>query len=289
MWKRSVVGILYLVATPIGNRMDISPRAVETLKSVRVIAAEDTRHTGRLLEHLGIETPMMSYHKLNERRRRDQLLAALVEGDVALVSDAGMPGISDPGFHLVEAATSAGFRVSPIPGPSSAIAAVAASGLVPGPFFFQGFLPRKGYERRRALSRAAASGVPVVIFEAANRLVPTLNDLAQNLGLRPVAVARELTKLHEEIRRGSLEDMIAHYEAVPPRGEIVIIVGVAANEEPDPADAEPLVQSLLSAGLSVAEVAREVAATVGIPRSEAYTLARQIKAERVVAGGRCER
>lgn len=276
------MGILYLVATPIGNRMDISLRAIETLKSVRVIAAEDTRHTGRLLDHLGIKTPMTSYHKLNERRRRDDLLAALAEGDVALVSDAGTPGISDPGHQLVEAATNAGFRISPIPGPSSAIAAVAASGLVPGPFFFQGFLPRKGPERRHALSRATAAGVPVVIFEAANRLVPTLNDLRQSLGSRPVAVARELTKVHEEIRRGSFEDVIAHYEAAAPRGEIVIVVGAASDDDPDPAEAEPLVRSLLEAGLSLGEVAREVAVTIGIPRREAYTLARQIRSQRAV-------
>lgn len=274
------MGTLYLVATPIGNRLDVSQRAVETLRGVQLIAAEDTRHTGRLLQHLGIETPMLSYHALNERSRRERLLSALSGGDVALVSDAGTPGISDPGHDLVDAALTAGYRVSPIPGPSSVIAAVAASGLVPGPFYFQGFLPRKGVERRRALARAAASGAPVVLFEAANRLVTTLSDLRESFGPRQGAVARELTKLHEEVRRGSLEDLAVHYDAVPPRGEIVVVVGAGEEEETDPGDAESLVRSLLAADLSPSEAAREVAAVSGIPRSEAYRLARQIKDER---------
>lgn len=274
------MGTLYLVATPIGNRLDVSQRAVETLRAVQLIAAEDTRHTGRLLEHLGIETPMLSYHALNERSRRERLLSALSGGDVALVSDAGTPGISDPGYDLVDAALTAGYRVSPIPGPSSAIAAVAASGLVPGPFYFQGFLPRKGVERRRALARAAASGAPVIIFEAANRLVATLSDLRESFGPRQAAIARELTKLHEEVRRGSLEDLAVHYDAVPPRGEIVVVVGAGEETELDSGDAVSLVRSLRAAGLSPSEAAREAAAVSGIPRSEAYRLARRLKGER---------
>lgn len=266
------MGTLFLVATPIGNRGDISPRAVETLRSVDLIAAEDTRHTGRLLDYLNVKRPLLSYHQLNERSRREQLLAALAKGDVAIVSDAGTPGISDPGFDIVTSAIGAGHRVSPLPGPSAVMAAVSASGLVENSFCFQGFLPRKGGERRRAITQAGLSGVPVVIFEAANRLVRTLGDLRETMGERQVAVARELTKLHEEIVRGSFDEVAARFEHVPPRGEIVIVVGPrviepGAGEEDD---IESLMRSLLRDGLSPTAAAREASAIVGIPRREAY-------------------
>lgn len=266
------MGTLFLVATPIGNRGDISPRAVETLRNVDLIAAEDTRHTGRLLDYLNIKRPLLSYHQLNERSRREQLLAALADGDVAIVSDAGTPGISDPGFDIVTSAIGAGHRVSPVPGPSAVMAAVAASGLVEGSFCYQGFLPRKGEDRRRAMTQASMSGTPVVIFEAANRLVRTLGDLHETMGERQVAVARELTKLHEEFVRGSFEEVTARFEQVPPRGEIVIVVGprvtepASGNEE----DIERLMRSLLDDGLSPTAAAREASAITGIPRREAY-------------------
>ncbi len=267
------MGTLFLVATPIGNRADITPRAVETLRHVGLIAAEDTRHTGRLLAYLEINRPLLSYHRLNERSRRQQLLDALSEGDVALVSDAGTPGISDPGFDIVTAAIDAGHRVSPVPGPSSLIAAVSASGLVAGPFFYQGFLPRKGGERRRALGQLSLTGAPMVIFEAANRLVGTLRELNDSLSDRQVAVARELTKLHEEIIRGSFGEVLAHFEQTPPRGEIVIVVGVKpAADAIEPSDVEALVQTLLLSGLTPSQAARETSAATGLPRSEAYRL-----------------
>ncbi|MGI8643794.1 MAG: 16S rRNA (cytidine(1402)-2'-O)-methyltransferase [Thermomicrobiales bacterium] len=268
------MGTLFLVATPIGNRADISPRAVETLGSVDLIAAEDTRHTGRLLQHLGIERPLLSYHALNQRARRDRLLAALSDGDVALVSDAGSPGISDPGFDIVTAAIDAGYPVSPVPGPSSIIAAVSASGLVEGPFLYQGFLPRKGGDRRRAIARAGLTGAPVVVFEAANRLVRTLGDLREALPARQIAVARELTKLHEEIRRGTYDELMRRFESEPARGEIVIVVGpsVSVEEAADDDDVAALVQTLLQGGMSPSEAAREASSISGMSRSEAYRL-----------------
>ncbi len=199
------MGTLYIVATPIGNLGDISQRALDVLGGVSLIAAEDTRHTGKLLAYFNIKTPIVSYHTFNERARREQLLEALSRGDVALVADAGTPGIADPGHDLVAAAIEAGIVVSPIPGASSLTAAVSVSGLINGPFLTLGFLPRKGKERAMALARAATTSYPVVIFESPNRLGKTLSDLASVFGQRRALVARELTKLHEELRWGELE------------------------------------------------------------------------------------
>ena len=270
------MGTLYLVATPIGNLEDITARALRVLREVPLIAAEDTRHTGRLLAHFGITTPMVSYHAHNERGRRESLLAALATGDVALVSDAGSPGISDPGHDLVVAAVAAGFVVSPVPGPSATIAAVSASGLAPGPFVFLGFLPRAGAERRAALGRGAASGLPLVLFEAANRLPATLTALVETLGDRPAAVARELTKLHEEIRRDTLTALAAHYHASPARGEVVVVVGGSVETEVHD-DLAIILTGLLDAGMGPSQAAREAAAITGRPRSELYAVARGLK------------
>ncbi len=273
------MGTLYVVATPIGNLSDMTPRAVEVLGRVSLIAAEDTRHTLGLLRHFGIETPLLSYHAHNERTRRDRLLAALAEGDVALVSDAGTPAISDPGNDLVGVALAAGFAVSPIPGASSLVAAVSASGLVPGPFVVVGFMARGGRERAVELGRAAAAGMPLVLFEAPNRLVETLDFLRSALGDRPVTVARELTKIHEEVRHGIMSVVADHYRSQPPRGEIVIVVGGAAAtaSRPDADDDETVIRSLLGTGLSVSQAAREAASLTGRPRSELYDLARRLR------------
>lgn len=267
------MGTLYLVATPIGNLEDITARALRVLAEVSLIAAEDTRHTGRLLSHFGISTPMVSLHQHNERARRERLLTALETGDVAVVSDAGTPGISDPGFDLVAAAVASGIAVSPVPGPSSVIAAVSASGLVPGPFISLGFVPRSGTERRQLLMRAGQSGFPIVLFEAANRLASTLAELSDLLGDREAAIARELTKVYEEFRRGSLTDLATHYAAEPPRGEIVVIVGEAALGDHDPSDPEAIVAAMLKAGLKPSAAAREAAALTGLPRAELYAIA----------------
>lgn len=273
------MGTLYLVATPIGNLEDITARALRVLGEVSLIAAEDTRHTGRLLAHFGITTPMISLHQHNERARRARLLAALADGDVALVSDAGSPGISDPGFDIVAAAVAAGVAVSPIPGPSSLIAAVSASGLVPGAFVSLGFLPRKGTERRQALTRAAATGFPLVLFEAPSRLGNTLAELVDTLGDRPATVARELTKLYEEFRRGTLTELAAHYAAEPPRGEIVVVIGGADPSNAASHDPREVVAGLLRAGLKPSVAAREAAALTGLPRADLYALAMELGRE----------
>lgn len=268
------MGTLYIVATPIGNLGDISARALETLKSVQLIAAEDTRHTGRLLTHFGIETPLISYHSFNERARRDRLLAALAEGDVALVSDAGTPGISDPGQALVADVVAAGYRVSPIPGPSSLVAAASVSGMADGPMTFLGFLPRQASERRRLLTRVGATGFALVLFESPNRLRATLVELQTLLGERQAALMRELTKLHEESRFGTLSSLAADLAADGVRGECVIVVAASLPESEASEDPADVVERLLATGMKPSEAAREAAAITGRPRSEVYALTR---------------
>jgi 16S rRNA (cytidine1402-2'-O)-methyltransferase len=271
------MGTLYLVATPIGNLEDITLRAIRLLREVSLIAAEDTRHTGLLLRHLGIATPLVSYHAHNERARRPQLLAHLAGGDLALVSDAGTPGLSDPGHALVVAAVAAGHRVVPVPGPSALLAAVTASGLAPDGFTYLGFLPRKPAEARRALARVAALPHPLVIFEAPHRLVETLALLGEALGERPAVAARELTKLHEEFRRDTLAGLLAHYRQTPPRGEFVLVVGGALPAAPVGSDeALALLQQAVAAGRSPSQAAREVAERTGRPRQELYRLLRDL-------------
>jgi 16S rRNA (cytidine1402-2'-O)-methyltransferase len=278
--KMHLVGTLYIVATPIGNLDDMSPRAVATLQAVRVIAAEDTRHSAKLLRRFEIATPMLSYHQHNEREREERLLAALADGDVALISDAGTPAISDPGQKLVAAALARGHRVVPIPGPSALTAAVSASGMVPGPFVFLGFVPRGGEERRRALTRAATSGFPVVLFESPVRLGGTLSHLAAAFGDRPALIARELTKLHEELSFGTLDTLADAYRETEPRGEVVIVVGEAVSSSPDGGDVEAVVRRLLADGLKPSRAAREAAAITGRPGAELYELVRAVAGER---------
>lgn len=278
-----IMGTLFIVATPIGNLSDFSPRAVTVLRDVALIAAEDTRHSRALLRHFDIATSMISYHAFNERSRRDRLLEALDRGDVALISDAGTPAISDPGNDLVAVAHAAGHRVSPVPGPSAMVAAVSASGLVPGPFVMVGFLPRRGAGRLVLLGRSTAAGLPLVLFEAPGRLVETLRDLSQVLGDRDAIVARELTKLHEEVVSGRLSALAERFAAQPPLGEIVVVVGapaaVADSADDEQPDDEAVVRSLLATGLPVSQVAREAAAVTGRPRSELYALARKLRAD----------
>ncbi|MBW3632258.1 MAG: 16S rRNA (cytidine(1402)-2'-O)-methyltransferase [Chloroflexi bacterium] len=267
------MGTLYIVATPIGNLEDLSPRALRTLREVSLIAAEDTRHSGRLLAHFGVETPLISYHEHNQRERRQRLLQALSAGDVALITDAGTPAVSDPGSDLVAAALESGHRVSPIPGPSALAAAVSASGLIDGPFLSLGFLPRERAGRRRALARAAASGLPLVIFESARRLAGSLGDLGEVLGDRRAAVMRELTKIHEEVRAGSLNELLAWSATVTPRGEVVLVVAGAEETNASGHDAEAVVRTLRQSGLGPSETAREAAAITGLPRSDLYRMA----------------
>ena len=277
---------LFVVATPIGNLEDMTPRAVRVLREVDLIAAEDTRRTKPLLRHFGIETPMVSYHAHNQAERRSRLLEALAAGDVALVSDAGTPGISDPGNDLVAAAHAAGFSVSPVAGPSSLAAAVSASGLVPHGFLMVGFLPRETTERRVVIGRAAAAGVPFVLFEAPARVAATLVGLRAALGPRQAVVLRELTKLHEEVRPGTLADLAEWAATNEPRGEVVIVVAGASDQGPDVPqdDVVAVVASLRRAGLSASAAAREAATITGRARSELYELAKGWRSDRSEAG-----
>jgi 16S rRNA (cytidine1402-2'-O)-methyltransferase len=271
-------GVLVLVGTPIGNLGDLSPRAVEALAAADAICCEDTRRTGRLLQHAGVERKgaLMMVNEHTEAREVDGVLARLARGErVAVVSDAGMPGISDPGERLVRAAVDAGHVVEVVPGPSAALAALVASGLPTGRFVFEGFLPRKGSGRTERLAAVAAERRTVVLYEAPHRLPRTLADLASVCGDdRPVAVARELTKLHEDVWRGTLGEAAAWAVERPPRGELVVVIDGAPGAPPPDDDA--LVDALsveLAAGSSARDAARAVAARLGVPRRHAYDLA----------------
>ncbi len=267
------LGTLYVVATPIGNLEDISTRALRVLSEVSLIAAEDTRHTGQLLAHFGISTPQLSYHAFNESTRRDRLLESLAGGDVALVTDAGTPGISDPGVALVDAALKGGFEVRSVAGPSSLTAALSVSGLIDGPFVFLGFLPRKGQERSATIGKAGSAGYGLVLYEPANRLEGTLRDLSRSMSGRRFAVVRELSKIHEEITRGVLDPTESFDRYAEVRGEIVIVIEAARVT--NVADDDPIIvlTSLIAAGMKPSDAAREAASLTGQPRSELYKLA----------------
>jgi 16S rRNA (cytidine1402-2'-O)-methyltransferase len=271
--RNLVVGTLFVVATPIGNLEDLSPRALRTLREVSLIAAEDTRHSRGLLTHFGVDTPLISYHQHNQRERRERLLSALDSGDVALITDAGTPAISDPGADLVAAALASGHRVSPIPGPSALSSAVSASGLIDGPFLSLGFLPRERVDRQITLARAAASGMPLVIFESARRLGSSLRDLREALGDRQAVMLRELTKIHEEVRAGTLGELSVWSASAPLRGEVALVVSGAEEARSSQTDAESVVRALRQSGLSASQTAREAATITGLPRSELYRLA----------------
>jgi len=272
------VGTLYLVATPIGNLQDITGRALEILKQVRLVAAEDTRQTRKLFDHYQIHTPLISYHEHNKLARLAEVLAALDEADVALVSDAGTPALNDPGYELVKAALQAGYQVSPIPGPSAPLAALVASGLPTDAFLYLGYLPRKTSERRTMLGKIAGLPYTLVFLETPHRLLSALQDLQSVLGDRSIAVARELTKLHEEILRGSLSQALAHFSAQPARGEITLVIEgnkaqVAWSEE----QVRSSLEKLLSEGYSATQSAAEVADRSGWPRRTLYRMVMELK------------
>jgi 16S rRNA (cytidine1402-2'-O)-methyltransferase len=275
-------GVLVLVGTPIGNLGDLSPRAVEALRSADAICCEDTRRTGRLLQHAGLDRrPLVVVNEHTEAREVPGVLARLGRGErVAVVSDAGMPGISDPGERLVRAAIAAGHPVEVVPGPSAALAALVSSGLAAGRFVFEGFLPRKGPGRAARLAAVAAEPRTVVLYEAPHRLARTVADLVGVCGPdRRVAVARELTKLHEEVWRGSLGDALAWVRAAAPRGEIVLVLDGAPAAAPP--DEEALVDALrdeLAAGATARDAARAVAARLDVPRRRVYDLATRLAA-----------
>lgn len=263
---------LHVVATPIGNLRDITLRAIEVLAGADAVACEDSRITRRLVDHFGLTARLVPYHEHNAAQMRPKLLERLAAGQaVALVSDAGTPLVSDPGYKLVEAVREAGFPVIPVPGPSAVLAALVAAGLPTDAFFFDGFLPVKTVGRRQR-ARALA-GVPgsLVFFESGPRLGASLADLAEELGDRPAAVCRELTKAHEEVRRGTLAALAAHYaDSGETRGEIVLVVG-PPGEAPPPgeADLDALLKDALAQG-SVKDAAALVAAATGLPKREVY-------------------
>jgi 16S rRNA (cytidine1402-2'-O)-methyltransferase len=266
------MGTLYLVATPIGNLQDISLRALHVLGEVRLIAAEDTRQTGKLLTHYRVRTPVTSYHEHNKISKLPEILAALAEGDVALVSDAGTPGLNDPGYELVRAAVGAGYPVSPIPGPSAPVAALTVSGLPSDSFLYLGYLPRKQNDRRGLLDRVASLPYTLIFLETPHRLLDALTDIKEKLGDRQLAVARELTKLHEEIFRGSLSQAQAHFMEQPPRGEITLVVaGKATRSEPwDEVQLVSAIQERLAGGEPAAHIAAQLAGMSGWPRRKVY-------------------
>lgn len=224
------MGSLFLVATPIGNLEDISLRALQILKQVRLIACEDTRHSRKLLSHYQITTPITSYFEHNKFTKLNYILEELELGDLALISDAGTPALNDPGYELVVSALNNGHTVSPIPGPSAPIAALTASGLPTDAFLYLGYLPRKTNERRQRLIQIADYPYTLIFLEGPHRLLACLNDMADILGDRKIAIARELTKIHEEIIRGTINSTTAHFKAHEPRGEFTLVLEGKAHQ-----------------------------------------------------------
>jgi 16S rRNA (cytidine1402-2'-O)-methyltransferase len=267
---------LHVVATPIGNLGDLSPRAADTLRRADRILVEDTRVTARLLAHAGAKTPMQRYDDHSSEVERERIVARLGEEAIALVSDAGTPLISDPGYKLVRAARAAGHQIHAVPGPSAAIAALTLAGLPTDRFLFLGFLPAKARARADAIAEVAGVRATLVLYESGPRLADMLGALADGLGDRDAAVARELTKLHEECVTGSLTELAARYSAAPPKGEIVIVVGPpAAAEEASDADLDTALVKALSR-LSPSRAAAEVAEQLNVPRKRAYARALEL-------------
>jgi 16S rRNA (cytidine1402-2'-O)-methyltransferase len=267
---RALAPGLYLVATPIGNLADITLRALDVLKRADLVACEDTRVTGKLLAHYGIRATLMRYDDHSGEAARAALLGKLRAGArVALVSDAGTPLVSDPGYKLLRAAAAEGVAIVPVPGASAALAALQVSALPPDRFLFAGFLPPKSAARRKALAALAAVPATLVFYEAGPRLGASLADLAEVLGARPAAVARELTKLFEEVRRAPLPELAARYRDESPKGEIAIVVGPPAEDEARAPDVDAMLEKALGV-MSVRDAAASVAEASGRPRKEVY-------------------
>jgi len=276
-----MAGTLYVVATPLGNLDDLSPRAAATLRQVAAVVAEDTRHTKPLLAHAGARGKLVSFHAHSSAAALRRILDLLGTGkDVALVTDAGTPAVSDPGAELVAAARARDVNVVTVPGPTAVAAALSVSGLAADRYLFLGFLPRKGGERRRLLDLVAQSEWTVVLFEAPPRVAALLEDLAAACGgERRAAVARELTKVFEETRAGTLEELAGYYAAAPPRGEVTVLVagtGKRVREEEPPPDLEARARELLAQGMTRRDVADQLAAETGITRNAAYRLVNEL-------------
>ncbi len=275
-----MAGTLYVVATPLGNLGDLSPRAADTLKRVAVVAAEDTRHSKPLLQHAGSHAQLISFHEHSSDRALERILRILAEGrDVACITDAGTPAISDPGVALVAAARKRGIQVVTIAGPSAVAASLSVSGIGADRYLFLGFLPRKGSDRRRLLLTAAQSEWTVVIFEAPNRVTQLLADLMEVCGPeRRAAVSRELTKVFEETRAGTLQELSEHYAEAPVRGEVTVVLAGTGKQrvaEPPP-DPGERAKALLAEGLSRKDTAHRLAEETGISRNAAYRLVSEL-------------
>jgi len=269
------MGTLFLVATPIGNLEDLSPRAIRILREASLIAAEDTRHTGKLLKYFGIETPLTSYFEHNKLNKLDYILDKLSHGDVALVSDAGMPAINDPGYELVRAALASNFDVRPVPGPSAPISALAVSGLPTDAFLYLGYLPHKKTERRSVVGHVSNVTYTLIFLESPYRIVESLEDLLSILGDRKICVAREMTKMFEEYWRGTLHGSVDYFKSQPARGEFTLVVEGKKKEESDKWTEEEIraaIEKSSKGDKSAKEISAELAEHSGWSKKEIYIL-----------------
>jgi 16S rRNA (cytidine1402-2'-O)-methyltransferase len=274
------MGTLYLVATPIGNLEDISPRAIRILREVILIAAEDTRHTGTLLKHFDIKTPSTSYFEHNKLSKLDFILEKLSQGDVALVSDAGTPAINDPGYELVQATLASGYDVRPVPGPSAPIAALTVSGLPTDSFLYLGYLPHKSSDRCKALSQVSNLTYTLVFLESPHRIVDSLEDILSILGDRRICVAREMTKLYEEFWRGPVSGAMEYFKSKEPRGEFTLVIEGKKTENRGRWTEKELLEAIkkeLKKEKSAKEISSELAEQSGWNKKEIYSLINQNK------------
>lgn len=277
------MGKLHLVATPIGNLEDISPRALRVLRESILIAAEDTRRTGNLLAHFNVKTPLTSYWEHNKLKKLDFILEKLAQGDVALVSDAGTPGINDPGYELIQSALAASFDVLPVPGPSAPISALSVSGLPTDSFLYLGYLPHKPGERRNFVGQIANLTYTLIFLETPHRILDSLADLLSALGNRRICVAREMTKLHEEYWRGTVGGAIEHFKSKEARGEFTLVVEGKRKEEGKVWTEEELMKAVrkgLKAGKSAKELSAELAEQGGWNKKEVYEKVSSLKGKR---------
>ncbi len=267
------MGILYLVATPIGNLEDMSPRAIRILREASLIAAEDTRHTGILLKHFDISTPATSYFEHNKLTKLDSIIAKLQDGDVALVSDAGTPAINDPGYELVKAALASGFDVKPVPGPSAHVAALTVSGLPTDAFLYLGYLSHKTSERRKALEQVANLSYTLIFLESPHRIVESLDDILSTLGDRRICIGREMTKMFEEYWRGQVSGALDYFSSPPARGEFTLVVEGKMKEVSERWEEEKLLRAIrkeLKSGKSAKEISVELSEQSGWPKRDVY-------------------
>lgn len=274
------MGTLYLVATPIGNLEDMSPRAVRVLREASLIAAEDTRHTGKLLKHFEIKTPITSYFEHNKLTKLDFILEKLSTGDVALVSDAGTPAVNDPGYELVKAALASNFDVRPVPGPSAPIAALTASGLPTDSFLYLGYLPHKTSDRHKLIGHVVNLSYTLIFLESPYRIVESLEDILSVLGDRQICVAREMTKMFEEYWRGNVSGAVEHFKSQPARGEFTLVVEGKTKEESGKWTEQDLIQAIekeMEHGKSAKDISSELSVESGWSKKEIYALVNQNK------------